>query len=187
MATITDCIRQILLEGETVVFPGFGSLIIKENKSSKEGQIVPPGKTVSFTTDTPAGNEKLSACYARTAEIDPEEARQQVLELADAIRFAFDKGENYTLTGVGVFSRNDDNKIIFTRDPMFVLEPENFGLSSLDLLELDQEEGETVNTRTEDRDVPDSNTEYQPVTHEAVLTEEFRKKPVKKSSPWKVI
>jgi hypothetical protein len=71
--------------------------------------------------------------------MDPEEARQQVLELVDAIRFKLDKGEGYKLDMVGAFSRDDDNRIHFEKDPNWVIDPGLFGLSSLDLLELENE------------------------------------------------
>ncbi len=146
MATISDCIRQILLEGETVNLPGFGILKVAADKAegSKDGTFNPPGKTVVFSASTIGGDERLSECYARTAGLSADEARQQVLELLDAIRFAFEKGETYILTGVGLFSRDDDNRIRFTRDDLLVVDPEQFGLETLDLLELDAEEPEPV-------------------------------------------
>lgn len=164
-----------------MVIPGFGSLKVTESKGSLAGEspnFEPPGKTVVFTTHAPAGDERLPECYARISGTAPEEARQQVLELADAIRFAFDKGETYILTGVGLFSRNDDNEITFTRDAMLVVDPGQYGLSSLDLLELDPEipEPEAAPVVQETR-----HTEPEPVKRVS------EPGPSRRSKRWKVI
>lgn len=187
MASISDCIRQMLLEGENVVLPGFGTLKVSENKGEglmKDGKISPPGKKVVFILDTPAGDDKLAACYSRTGGLSEDEARQQVLELCDAIRFAFDRGETYILNGVGLFSRDDDNKVSFEKDAMLALEPEQFGLSSLDLLELDQEEEAPVVSEQQEKTAPKES----PEPAEAVFVEKQEwKEPAKKKNSWKVI
>jgi hypothetical protein len=142
MAYLGKYIRQILSKQEAVVLPGLGSLVLEEGKGvrSDEGRIDPPGPVVRFDGTKPNDNGRLAAEYAAGEQMDPEEARQQVLELVDAIRFRLDKGERYKLDMVGEFSRDDDNRIHFSKDPNWVIDPGLFGLSSLDLLELENEE-----------------------------------------------
>jgi nucleoid DNA-binding protein len=144
MAYLSTYIRQILSSREPVVLPGFGSLVITEGKGgrSADGKIDPPGKTIHFDPTHPKGDGKLAGVYATGEHLDPEEARQQVLELVDAIKFKLDKGEKYKLEEVGIFSRDDDNRVHFTKDPGWVIDPETFGLSSLEILELEDEEAE---------------------------------------------
>lgn len=135
-------IRQILSSREPVVLPGFGSLVIIKGKGGRgaDGKIDPPGQTIHFDPTHPKGDGKLAGVYAAGEHLHPEEARQQVLELVDAIKFKLDKGEKYELEEVGVFSRDNDNRIHFTKDPGWVLDPETFGLDSLEILELEDEE-----------------------------------------------
>lgn len=142
MAYFGKYIRQILSLQEPVVFPGFGSLLMVTGKgiNTNEGTIEPPGMIIKFDPDHPKSDGKLAEEYARGEEIDLEEARQQLLELVDAIKFKLDKGEVYSLDLVGTFSRDDDNRIHFEKDPNWVVDPEIFGLSSIDLLELENEE-----------------------------------------------
>jgi cell division protein FtsN/nucleoid DNA-binding protein len=144
MAYLGTYIRQILSGREPVVLPGFGSLVIIESKGGKgmDGKIIPPGQTIHFDPAHPKGDGKLAGVYAAGERIDPEEARQQVLELVDAIKFKLDKGEKFKLEEVGTFSRDDDNRIHFTKDPDWMIDPKTFGLDSLDLLELEDEEAE---------------------------------------------
>ncbi len=142
MAYLGKYIRQILSRQEPVILPGFGSLNISEGKGTRgvSGTIEPPGPVIRFDATHPKGDGKLAAEYAAGENIDPEEARQQVLELVDAIKFKLDKGEKYTLDLVGTFTRDDDNRIHFRKDPNWVIDPELFGLAELDLLELENEE-----------------------------------------------
>lgn len=139
MAYFGKYIRQILSRQETVVFPGFGSLVLKEGSGIKgeDGKIDPPGMVIKFDSTHPLGDGKLASEYAQGEGIATEEARQQLLELVDAIKFKLDKGEEYDLPLVGRFSRDNDNRIHFQKDQNWVIDPELFGLNSLDLLELE--------------------------------------------------
>lgn len=141
MAYFGKYIRQILSKQEAVIFPGFGSLIIQESKGGKgeDGKIDPPGAIIKFDSTHPLSDGKLAEEYSRGEEIDLEEARQQLLELVDAIKFKLDKGESYDLQLVGKFSRDENNHILFQQDPNWIIDPELFGLTSLDLLELEPE------------------------------------------------
>ncbi|MGM0472949.1 MAG: SPOR domain-containing protein [Bacteroidota bacterium] len=133
-------IRQLLEEGKRVILPGFGNLQIKEVSGevpTSGGRISPPGPAVSFDEKYSKDDGLLASVYASGENVDPGEAEQQVLELVDAIRFALDKGEPYTLPDTGTFTRDSEGKVHFQTDPAWVLEPEQFGLDSMDLLELE--------------------------------------------------
>ena len=144
MAYLGTYIRQLLSNREPVVLPGFGSLVVAEGRgvAGDDGIIEPPVPVVRFDPTHPKGDGKLAGAYAAGEGIDPEEARQQVLELVDAIKFRLDKGENYKLDQVGVFSRDDDNRILFRRDPDWVIDPDAFGLDTLEILELESGDAE---------------------------------------------
>jgi len=134
-------IRQLLSEGKRVILPGFGNLQIKEVPGEvppSGGKIRPPGPSVRFDEKYSKDDGLLASTCSAGENMDPGEAEQQVLELVDAIRFALDKGENYLLTGTGTFSRDDEGKVHFHTDPAWVLEPDQYGLEPMDLLELDE-------------------------------------------------
>jgi nucleoid DNA-binding protein len=138
--TIGETIKQLLEERKRVILPGFGNLEVKESgdtfpTSSK--RIDPPGLSVRFDSTYSKDDGLLAGALAEGARIDREEAGQQVLELVDAIKFALDKGEPYAMAGTGTFRRDEDGRVRFQTDPGWVLEPEQYGLGSLDLLELE--------------------------------------------------
>lgn len=141
MAYLGKYIRQILSRKETVIFPGFGSLIVSESRGipSSGGKIDPPGMLIKFDAEHPKDDGRLAEEYAIGEGLSKDEATQQVLELVDAIKFRLDKGEKYHLELLGEFSRDDGNKVHFIKDVNWVIDPELFGLASLDLLELEDE------------------------------------------------
>ncbi len=134
-------IRQLLSEGKRVILPGFGNLQMKEVPGEvppSGGKIRPPGPSVRFDEKYSKDDGLLASTCSAGEHMDPGEAEQQVLELVDAIRFALDKGENYLLPDTGTFSRDDEGKVHFHTDPAWVLEPDQYGLEPMDLLELDE-------------------------------------------------
>ena len=145
MATIGTIIRQLLEERKRVILPGFGNLEISESGGPPPAagkRIDPPGLNVRFDSSFSKDDGLLAEAMAESGELEKEEAGQQVLELVDAIKFALDKGEPYNLEGAGTFMRDDDGKVHFTPDPEWVLDPDQYGLESMELLELEDTPGE---------------------------------------------
>jgi nucleoid DNA-binding protein len=142
-------IRKLLEEGKRVILPGFGNLEVRESGNGVPAsgkRIDPPGRTVKFDSTYSKDDGLLAAAIADQGEEEVEECTQQVLELVDAIKFTMDRGEEYLLANAGTFTRDDDGKVHFHHDPEWVLEPEQYGLDPMDLLELDDQPGELEST-----------------------------------------
>ncbi|MEN8201223.1 MAG: SPOR domain-containing protein [Bacteroidota bacterium] len=134
-------IRKLLNDRQRVVLPGFGNLEVKGNSgevSKSGGKINPPGLTVRFDKGFSKDDGVLAAAVASGEGMQEEEARQRVLEMIDAIKFSLDKGESYALLETGTLWKDDDGKVHFQAVSDWVLEPEQYGLDSLDLLELEE-------------------------------------------------
>jgi len=134
-------IKQLLDERKRVLLPGFGNLEVKETGGgvpTSGNRIDPPGLLIRFDTGYSKDDGLLASVFAAGEEFDEVEAGQRILELVDAIKFALDKGESYEIPEAGTFSRADDGKIHFKVDPQWVLEPDQYGLESMDLLELEE-------------------------------------------------
>ncbi len=152
---IGNYIRALLDERVRVVLPGFGSLevIVSEGKQRPiESRIYPPGIFVRLDTSFSRDDGKLAEAFATGEEIERDEAQQRVLELVDAIKFSLYKGENFLLPEAGILSRDADGKIHFLPDPSWLLEPEQYGLESMDLLELEEPPIEEENTKESETD-----------------------------------
>ena len=133
-------IKQLLDERKQVVLPGFGNLEVKESGGGvpASGRMIdPPGTWVRFDSGFSKDDGLLASVYGAGEELSGEEAGQRVLELVDSIKFALDKGEPYAIPETGSFTRDDDGKVHFKVDPGWVIEPDQYGLESMDLLELE--------------------------------------------------
>ena len=133
--------RMLLDERKRVILPGFGNLEVKSPEGAQApsgNRINPPGISVRFDTGFSKDDGVLAEALAAGEELEREEAHQRILELVDAIKFALNKGEDYLLPEAGTFSRDKDGKIHFLADPAWVLEPGQYGLESMDLLELEE-------------------------------------------------
>jgi cell division septation protein DedD/nucleoid DNA-binding protein len=138
--TIGAHIKQLLEERNRVILPGFGNLEIKEPGTGfpvSGKKIDPPGLSIRFDSSYSKDDGLLSSVLSKGEQLDKEEAEQQVLELVDAIKFALDKGEPYELAGAGTFRRDDDGKVHFQPETGWMLEPDQYGLEPMDLLELE--------------------------------------------------
>ena len=173
-------IRSLLEDRTRVILPGFGNLevILSEGTKTASGKrIDPPGLSVKFDTGFSKDDGILAEAMAAGEVMEREEAEQKVLELVDAIKFSLDKGEDFLLPEAGTFSRDADGKTYFRADPTWVLEPEQYGLEPMELLELEdltKEEEKTIPTKTDSK----SSTQ---------VTELAPPKPKPKSYKWRLI
>jgi len=150
---IGNYIKQLLLEHQRVILPGFGNLVLEESGlglSETGDKISPPGLTIKFDASFSKDDEKLTSRFAEGAVITKEEAKQQVLEFIDRIRFTLDKGETFRIKGLGLFYRDDDQKVCFDVDTDWIIDPEKYGLESIELLELENETIEAEGKNTEE-------------------------------------
>lgn len=134
-------VRRLLEDRTRVIFPGFGNLevIPPDGTIALSGKrLDPPGIRIKFDAGYSKDDGILAESMAAGEVMEREEAEQKVLELVDAIKFALDKGEEFLLPETGTFSRDADGKIHFKADPAWVIEPDHYGLESMDLLELEE-------------------------------------------------
>ncbi len=165
--TIGESIKQLLEERKRLILPGFGNLEVKESAGgipSSSARIDPPGLMIRFDSSFSKDDGLLAETWSQAGGVGREEAEQQVLELVDAIRFALDKGESYSLVNAGVFSRDDEGKVYFQPDPSWVLDEDQYGLGTMDLLELEDlplDEVETLDLSAS-LDEPEGEREFEP-------------------------
>lgn len=134
-------IRNLLEDRTRVILPGFGNLevVLSEGTKAASGnRIEPPGLMVKFDAGLSKDDGLLAETMAAGEVIEREEAQQRVLELVDNIKFSLDKGEDFLLPETGTFSRDAGGKVHFRADPGWVLEPDQYGLESMELLELEE-------------------------------------------------
>lgn len=181
-------IRQLLEDKKRVVLAGFGNLEVKtpdKAESPSGNRIDPPGISVSFDSTFSKDDGLLASAYALGEGLEDDEAQQRVLELVDAIKFALDRGESYALPETGSFIRDDDGKVRFQVDSAWLLEPDQYGLESMDLLELEELPSEEEVGEAEQ---PAPNTKSTPTPEPAKkVTPLAPSKPKPKPKKWRVV
>lgn len=181
-------IRELLDDKKRVVLAGFGNLEVKtpdKAQTPSGSRIDPPGISVRFDNSYSKDDGLLASAYAQGEGLEADEAQQRVLELVDAIKFALDKGDVYTLPETGIFVRDEDGKVSFQADPTWLLEPDQYGLESMDLLELEEEPPAEEPVETE-KSTPKTTTTPEP-DPAAKVTPLAPAKPKPKQRRWRVI
>ena len=186
--TLGKYIRDLLDEKKRVILAGFGNLELKtqdKDQSPSGSRIDPPGISVRFDSSFSKDDGLLASAYAEGEELEGDEAQQRVLELIDAIKFALDKGDSYILPETGTFVRDEDGKVKFQVDPAWLLETDQYGLESMDLLELEELPSEEEKTEAE-KEAPKTVVAPAPEPAQKV-TPLAPAKPKSKPRKWRVI
>jgi cell division septation protein DedD/nucleoid DNA-binding protein len=181
-------IRELLDARKRVILAGFGNLELTspdEVQSPSGTRIDPPGISVRFDSSYSKDDGVLASAYAEGEGLEHDEAQQRVLELIDAIKFALDRGESYSIPETGSFARDEDGKVRFQVDPAWLLEPDQYGLESMELLELEElapEEEATEAEKPKPASIPASSPEPAPK-----ITPLAPPKPKAKPMRWRVV
>ncbi|MBE0653045.1 MAG: SPOR domain-containing protein, partial [Bacteroidales bacterium] len=132
---IRSYIADYLLSHGKVFFPGLGTLkITQKGAGVRGGKFSPPSASLKFTSeDIPEEDNHFPGLIAEKERCSLEDARQAILEYIDEIRFAFNKGEAFTMEGICRFFIDEDNNIEVMKDPGFIIDPENYGLESFEM------------------------------------------------------
>ena len=173
-------IRNLLEDRTRVILPGFGNLEVvlsEATKAAPGNRIEPPGLRVKFDSGLSKDDGLLAEMMAAGEVMELEEAQQRVLELVDTIKFSLDKGDEFLLPETGSFSRDADGKVHFRADPAWILEPDQYGLESMELLELEELPVEGAASQDSGKGTKSA----------SVVNELTPPKPKPKSKKWRVI
>lgn len=135
MLDIRSYIADYLLSHGKVFFPGLGTLkITQKGAGVRGGKFSPPSTSLKFTSEViPEEDNHFPGLIAENERCSLEDARQAILEYIDEIRFAFNKGEAFTMEGICRFFIDEDNNIEVMKDPGLIIDPENYGLESFEV------------------------------------------------------
>ena len=115
-------IQELLINNESVTLPGIGKLVI-ENQSATFMQdglaIAPPSKKLQFI---PQGNL-----------VQEGENTSDIAQLSGRIIENLVAHGEFTVPGLGTFTKKGDSPIAFAADPNFNFSPDNFALEAIAL------------------------------------------------------
>lgn len=136
-------IRQLLIENEIVIIPGFGAFIseYKPAEISKDsGEMTPPSKEISFNEKIKYNDGLLVGFIAQSEQIPMLEALGKIEQEKDEVLYRLDKGEEVVLEETGTLFYNEKREIGFEPAKEVKLLLDAFGLENKSL----KDEQETV-------------------------------------------
>ena len=175
-------IHELLLENETVIYPGFGAFISNYKPAEiRENEIIPPSREISFTRQFRNDDGVLVTSIARKAKISQPNAQKRIDRERENMFYLLDKGEKVTIENVGILFTNEKNEIQFTPFNDENLLSESFGFESVKIEDTvekpDISETETATEQTIDTDEKAENETTETVD---IRNEPVGEKPVEK-------
>jgi len=108
-------LHELLLENETVIYPGLGAFISNYKPAEiRENEIIPPSKVISFTQQFRNNDGMLVTFIARKAKISHMYAQKRIDRDRENMLYLLDKGEKVTIENIGVLFTGEKNEIQFT-------------------------------------------------------------------------
>lgn len=175
-------IHELLLENETVIYPGFGAFISNYKPAEiKENEIIPPSREISFTRQFRNDDGVLVTSIARKAKISHPNAQKRIDRERENMFYLLDKGEKVTIENVGFLFTNEKNEIQFTPFGDENLLSESFGFESVKIEDTVEKpntlETEEVTEQTIETDVKAENENEETVEN---VNEPVTEKPKEK-------
>lgn len=114
--TVENYIRDLLYRYECIIIPGFGALIAQRMPAEihqTTHAFYPPKKSISFNRQL-AKNDGLLANYiAETEQVPYEKAMYKIHQFSQQLKAALASEKNVTLEQIGVFTLENDDKLLF--------------------------------------------------------------------------
>jgi len=129
-------IRELILENDTVIIPGFGAFISNYKPSELEEQnheILPPSKEISFTQQIRNNDGLLVGYIASHEKISHFEALQKIEQERENILYQLDKQGKLEIEEAGTFYYDDKHNIQFEAAESVKQYLDAFGLESVSL------------------------------------------------------
>lgn len=189
-----SCLRELLLENDTVTVPGLGSFITRlmpASFSDRGRTINPPYKKLSFRSSEQGDAELFTS---RLAKFLPE-GRNAALWLADftaRFREELDRTKSVELASLGTMRATAQNDYFFVASDDLDIFPEAMGLEPVTIRSSQPMEEEAEPEESPEKEpIPEPETEPvpepQPVAEPAPVVEAPAEKPRRKLKWWAIL
>ena len=149
-------IRDLLLENETVIIPGFGAFISVYQPAEineESGEISPPSKTITFNPQIRNNDGLLIGYVAEMEGVSHFDALKKIEREREEYLYQLDKGEKITLENTGILWYNETNEIVFSAFTEDNLLLDSFGLESVSLTFHPEEETKEAEPMAEPEEI----------------------------------
>ena len=134
MTTVQNHIKELLFEQDCVVIPDFGGFVTNFNGAkinSTNRFIAPPQKWLAFNALLKNDDGLLSNYIAQEENISLSQANLKVKTFVEDIKRYLQFNKSYFIEGLGSFSQNDEDKVLFQPKPTNNFYSESFGMENI--------------------------------------------------------
>lgn len=134
MTTVQNHIKELLFEQDCVVIPDFGGFVTNfdcAKINSTNRFIAPPQKWLAFNALLKNDDGLLSNYIAQEENISLSQANLKVKTFVEDIKQYLRFDESYSIEGLGTFSQNDEDKVLFQPKPTNNFYSESFGMEKI--------------------------------------------------------
>ncbi len=134
MTTVQNHIKELLFEQDCVVIPDFGGFVTNfdcAKINSTNRFIAPPQKWLAFNALLKNDDGLLSNYIAQEENISLSQANLKVKTFVGDIKRYLRFNKSYSIEGLGTFSQNDEDKVLFQPKPTNNFYSESFGMEKI--------------------------------------------------------
>ena len=139
---ITKHIKALLFDYDCVIIPGFGGLLINRHEAKilpYKNTIIPPSRSVAFNEQLNINDGLLINQVAQQENIERPEAVKAVNEFAKSLIREIEDNGVVVLSGIGSFSFNEDEKLVFEPDSKANFLEDSYGLTEVPIVQIDND------------------------------------------------
>ena len=129
-------IEILLLSNDCVIVPDLGGFMahyVEAHYDERDHSFIPPMRTLGFNPMLKLNDSLLVQSYIEAYDLSYPEALRRIENEVEELKQTLEIEGSYELNDIGVLSRNDDGKMVFSPCEAGILTPELYGLSSFEM------------------------------------------------------
>ena len=145
--TATNYIAELLYTHDCVIVANFGGFICNKTSAKLDqvtGILSPPNKSILFNSQLKENDGLLINHISKSNNISLEEASKEVEIFVNNCLEKLNRFKSLRFDEIGLFTLNDDNKIIFNQDLSTNYNSNSFGFNDLTYNKITREQSEII-------------------------------------------
>jgi hypothetical protein len=134
-------IKELLLQNEGLVIPGFGGFVSEYEPASfdvNQNKFLPPTKKLLFKSEYSFNDTVFAEYIEKKENSNKDDATKKIDEFVSQIKNDLKKGAPFVITNVGTLTQSIKGEIHFEQDKNFNLLTDSFGLKSINIKPLSE-------------------------------------------------
>ena len=145
--TVTNYISELLYSHDCVIVANFGGFVCNKTSAKLDqltGILLPPNKSILFNSQLKENDGLLINHISKSNNISLQEASKEVEIFVNNCIDKLNRFKSLRFDEIGLFTLNDDNKIIFNQDLNTNYNTNSFGLNDLTYNKITRDQSEII-------------------------------------------